>query len=84
MSQDEPKFIGCVRGGPADLQLFYVFLSIFNFHVGIVDSSLRGFVLELGPSFHGSMVEFWESKSHSAFHTSWRSSIVSTVTCDHF
>ena len=46
------------------------FLSIFCFPEGIVDSSLSDLVLELGPSFHGSIVEFWESTSQSDFQTS--------------
>ena len=33
-------------------------LSILFLFRGMVDSSLSGFILDLGPSFEGSMVEF--------------------------
>ena len=44
----------------------YVLSILFLFR-GMVDSNLSGFILELGPTFQGSMVEFWESSSHRVF-----------------
>ena len=54
-------------------------LSILFLLRGVVDSNLSGFVLELGPTFQGSMVELWESTSHSVFQIMCNSRMASLI-----
>ena len=75
--------VGLLEEDQLSLSYSTYFLSIFLL-VGIDDSSLSGFVLQFGASFHGSMVEFWESTSHKVFQIMCNNRIASFVVLPHW